>query len=95
MTETEAKVLARLPSTGPALVTAMSLSKDTVFTALRGLHAAKKIYVADYAEDSRGRLMTKVWAVGRKADKPRPGQRRTGAERMRALREKRRALEGC
>lgn len=90
MTETEAKILALLPSTGPELVVATALSKITVFAALRSLHAAKKIYVSDYAEDSRGRLMTKVWSPGARKDKPRPGQRRTGAERMRALRAKRR-----
>ncbi len=48
------------------------------------------IYVADYANDARGRKFVELFAWGRKPDKLRPGQRRTAAQRMADLRERRR-----
>lgn len=48
------------------------------------------IHVADYAEDARGRKFVELFAWGRKPDAPRPGQRRTTAQRMADLRARRR-----
>ena len=51
----------------------------------------KKVYIADYGEDARGRMFAPRWAWGRRKDAERPGQQRTAAERMRDVRARRKA----
>ena len=49
---------------------------------------ADDIYVADWAPDKNGRPFVPMWAWGAQPDKPRPGRAMSSAERMRALRTK-------
>lgn len=48
-----------------------------------------RLYISDYALDVRGRPFIPVYRAGSMPDAPRPGQRRTAAERMAALRARR------
>ena len=55
----------------------------------------KQVYIAEYALDSVGRPFVPLWAWGDKPDAARPGQSRTPAERMRAMRQRRRKGVAC
>lgn len=52
---------------------------------------ADDIYVIECAPDKNGRPFVPVFAWGKAPDAPRPGRALTSAERMRALRSKRKA----
>lgn len=52
---------------------------------------ADNIYICEWAPDKNGRLFVPVFAWGQQPDAPRPGRVQTSAERMRALRSKRKA----
>jgi predicted ArsR family transcriptional regulator len=62
------------------------LSKPTVTRWLKQLHAAGGVHIAAWGYDRTGRLFVALWAWGRGVDRPRPGQQRTAAERMKSLR---------
>lgn len=51
----------------------------------------KPVHIAGWAPDVRGRLFVALWKWGAAPDVPRPGQSRTPAERMSALRKARKA----
>jgi hypothetical protein len=53
----------------------------------------KTVHISGYTEDARGRLFTALWVWGKGKDAPRPGPQKTPAERMQAVRERRRAAQ--
>lgn len=85
--------LKRRPRTRSELCAIGKLSTRTVSTWLSN-DLAGKVHVSGYAEDARGRAFVEVFSFGPGENVPRPGQRRTPAERMRALRA-RRKKENC
>lgn len=53
---------------------------------MRADDSPTRLYVCGYADDVRGRPFVAIYRAGTMPDAPRPGQRRTAAERMAALR---------
>ena len=50
---------------------------------VNSMREAKAVYIADWTEDTRGRLFVAQYRWGKKADKARPGPQRTSTDRMR------------
>jgi len=76
------------PQSYDALSAVSGLSNAAVAHWLKTLRALdpKPVHIAGWAPDVNGRLFVPLWAWGTKPDAPRPGQSRTPAERMAALR---------
>lgn len=68
---------------------ATGLSHASVARWVSRMRELKQVHIAGYAEDARGRPFVPLFAWGSADDAPRPGQRRTPAERMAALRAER------
>lgn len=69
----------------------MAVSKLKLPTLSRWIKALRDpavgaVYIAGWAEDKNGRLFVAKYRWGRKPDAPRPGQGRTGSDRMRDCR---------
>jgi len=78
--------LMRQEMTYDELVASSGLKKPTIAAWVKQMRAAKCVYVYDWAADKNGALRVPVFCWGNYEDAPRPGQRRTSAERMAALR---------
>lgn len=96
-TEKQISTICEMLKSGPQryadLMLVTGLSKQTVFQLVKQMRDAKLVRIGGYAKDVRGRLFVPMFVWGGGADEPRPGQTRTGADRMRDLRA-RRAAEG-
>lgn len=88
----EQKMLAAMPGTRQEISDATGYHRTTVYNWLKRQREAGRVYVKGYDEDDRGRMTVSIYALGKKTDAPRVGQRWTSAERMRRLRAERRAL---
>lgn len=73
------------------LVLVSGLAKESVARWIKQMRDMGVVYVADYAEDVRGRRIVPVFHWGEQPDVPRPGRRWTAAETMARLRARRRA----
>lgn len=86
------QALATKPQTYDQLAAISGLAKPAVarwVKTMRG-EGMQKIYIADWADDERGRKFVPMFKWGKGKDKPRPGRAHTAAERMRNLRARRR-----
>lgn len=97
MTSAEAVVLLHsmrsTPLTREEMIRDTGHSRHVIHTWVKEMHDAQLIYVSDWVADSRGRLFVPTFRAmvnGGEVDAPRPGQRRSAAERMAALRAARR-----
>ena len=79
-------LLSVMPMTYEDLCTVSGLSAQRI--AYWRKSNADDIYIADWAPDKNGRLFVPVFAWGKQPDKARPGRVLSSAERMRALRAK-------
>lgn len=79
------------PQSYDALAAVSGLCKGGVAHWIKTLREMdpKPVHIAGWAPDARGRLFVALWAWGPGEDAPRPGQSRTNAERMAALRKAR------
>lgn len=79
------------PQSYDALSAVSGLSVDAVAHWVRTLRKLEPapLHIAAWAPDSRGRVFVALWTWGPGQDEPRPGQSRTPAERMAALRTRR------
>lgn len=86
-----AEAMKRRPLTYDTLAQISGLSKVSV---QRWMKAERKnVHVADYQDDIRGRRFVPMFRWGPGNDAPRPGPRRTPAERMADVRARRRMEE--
>ena len=90
-TETMRQALIASPHTYDDLCAVSGLSKPAVARWIKQLRDVGLVHVASYATDVRGRLFVPCFGWGQKADRVRPGQQRTAADRMRDMRQRRRA----
>lgn len=79
------------PHSAHELVELTGLHYVTVLHYLRSLHRAKAAHIAAWDPDHLGRHQIKLFALGEGKDAARPSM--TAAERMRASRAKRKAIE--
>lgn len=79
------------PQSYDALAAVSGLSNNAVAHWIKTLRTLdpKPVHIAGWAPDVNGRLFVALWAWGPGKDAPRPGQSRTAAERMAALRKAR------
>lgn len=70
-----------------------NLGKPTVTRYVRALTGASLVYVADWGRDRRGYPTIRKYGWGTAADAPCPITTRTGAERMRVLRNSRKEIQ--
>lgn len=78
--------LAKRPCTYADLVSISGLGRTAVVRWVKSMRAARAVHIASWAADRCGRLFVPAFMLGVGADVSRPGQRRTAAERMAALR---------
>ena len=79
------------PQSYDALAAVSGLSNTSVAHWIKTLRKLdpKPVHIAGWAPDTRGRMFVALWKWGPGKDLPRPGQSRTPAERMSALRKAR------
>ncbi len=87
-----AMLMAEALKAGPCTLAYLAqLSGLSTIAVARWLKSVRKtVHISGYTEDVRGRLFTPLWIWGKGKDAPRPGPQSTPAERMRAVRERRR-----
>ena len=94
-TEQQISLVCEMLKSGPQryadLMLMTGLSKQTLFQLIKQMRGAKLVRIVSYAKDIRGRLFVPMFEWSSDADEPRPGQQRTGADRMRDLRARRAA----
>jgi len=84
--------LAKQPATYTDLVESSGLGRHAVMRWIKAMRAAGAVYVAEWKPDCTGRPFVPAFMLGVNRDVPRPGPRRTAAERMAAIRAARTAL---
>lgn len=78
--------LAKRPCTYADLRAVSGLGRDAVFRWVKRMRAVRAMHLCGWSLDARGRQFVPMFKLGAGDDAPRPGQRRTPAERMAALR---------
>lgn len=73
------------------MVDVSGLKKTTIAAWITSLRTAGQVFIEGWAPDKNGRLFVPRWRWGNSPDAERPGDRRTPAERMAAVRARRRA----
>lgn len=81
------------PQTFEQLAEASGLSKTAVQR--WALSIRSHIHIADYAPDKRGRKFVPMFVWGEGEDAPRPGPQKSAAQRMQAVRDRRKAVRNA
>lgn len=82
------------PRSLPYLAKITGITDRVVSRWLSAMKTASVVRVAAYAEDSRGRMFTRLWGPGPGEDAPRGGPRWNAAQRMARVRQRRRRSSG-
>lgn len=85
------RALSVRPHSYAELMSITGWTRPTVQKYLDTLREEKTVRIAQWAEDSRGHPVVPLFANGAAADAPRQGRSTTSTERMRRMRERRKA----